>query len=38
MEVAGFIGFTTLGQTTMKIDYRDGLVSFSYNANRGYRF
>ncbi len=38
MEISGFIGFTALGQTTMKIDYRDGLVSFSYDANRGYRF
>lgn len=38
MDVSGFIGFTALGQTTMKIDYRDGLVSFSYDANRGYRF
>ena len=38
MEVAGFIGITALGQTTMKIDYRDGLVSFSYDANRGYKF
>jgi predicted aspartyl protease len=36
MEVSGFIGFTALGQTTMKIDYRDGLVSFNYDANRGY--
>jgi predicted aspartyl protease len=38
IEVSGFIGITALGQTTMKIDYRDGLVSFSYDANRGYRF
>jgi len=38
MEVSGFIGFTALGQTTMKIDYRDGLVSFSYDATRGYHF
>jgi len=38
MEVSGFIGFSALGQTTMKIDYRDGLVSFSYDATRGYHF
>jgi predicted aspartyl protease len=38
MEFAGFIGFTTLRQTTMKIDYRDGLVNFSYDADRGYRY
>lgn len=38
LDVSGFIGFTALGQTTMKIDYRDGLVNFSYDPNRGYRF
>jgi predicted aspartyl protease len=38
MDVSGFIGFTALGETTMKIDYRDGLVSFGYEANRGYKF
>jgi predicted aspartyl protease len=38
MDVSGFIGFTALGETTMKIDYRDGLVNFSYDANRGYKF
>jgi predicted aspartyl protease len=38
MDVSGFIGFTALGETTMKIDYRDGLVSFDYKANRGFRF
>jgi hypothetical protein len=37
LEIAGFIGFTTLGQLTMRIDYRDGLVKFDYNPNRGYR-
>jgi predicted aspartyl protease len=36
MEVSGFIGITALGQTTMSIDYRDGLVKFSYDANRGF--
>jgi hypothetical protein len=38
MEVAGFIGITALGQMTISIDYRDGLVKFAYDANRGYRF
>jgi predicted aspartyl protease len=38
MEVAGFIGITALGQLTISIDYRDGLVKFTYDANRGYRF
>jgi hypothetical protein len=38
MEVSGFIGITALGQVTTTIDYRDGLVKFSYDANRGYRF
>ena len=37
MEVAGFIGITALGQMTISIDYRDGLVKFAYDANRGYR-
>jgi predicted aspartyl protease len=38
MEVAGLIGITALGQMTISIDYRDGLVKFAYDANRGYRF
>lgn len=38
MEIAGFIGATTLGQVAMSIDYRDGLVKFAYDANRGYRY
>jgi predicted aspartyl protease len=38
MEVAGFIGITALGQMTISIDYRDGLMKFAYDANRGYRF
>jgi clan AA aspartic protease (TIGR02281 family) len=38
IDVSGFIGFTALGKTTMKIDYRDGLVSFTYEADRGYTF
>jgi predicted aspartyl protease len=37
MEVAGFIGITALGQMTISIDYRDGLMKFSYDANRGFR-
>jgi hypothetical protein len=37
MEVAGFIGFTALGQLTISIDYRDGLVHFAYDPNRGFR-
>jgi predicted aspartyl protease len=37
LEISGLIGFTTLGQLTMHIDYRDGLVKFDYNPNRGYR-
>jgi hypothetical protein len=32
------IGATTLGQVTMHIDYRDGLVKFDYDRNRGYHF
>jgi hypothetical protein len=38
MEVAGFIGITALGQMTISIDYRDGLMKFDYDAKRGYRF
>lgn len=37
-EVSGFIGITTLGQLTVKIDYRDGLIDFRYDANRGYKY
>ena len=36
LEVSGFIGITALGQTTMSIDYRDGLVKLSYDPKRGY--
>jgi predicted aspartyl protease len=36
LEVSGFIGATTLGQLTITIDYRDGLVHFAYDPNRGY--
>lgn len=38
MEVSGFIGYTALAQMTISIDYRDGLMKFAYDANRGYRF
>jgi predicted aspartyl protease len=37
-EVAGLIGITTLGQMTLTIDYRDGLVKFAYDAKRGYKY
>lgn len=36
LDVSGLIGITALGQTTMSIDYRDGLVKFSFDAHRGY--
>jgi len=38
MEIAGFIGATALGQVTMSIDYRDGLVNFNYDPKRGYKY
>lgn len=38
MEISGFLGATTLFQTTIHIDYRDGLVKFDYDPNRGYHF
>ncbi|MCL2661244.1 MAG: aspartyl protease family protein [Acidobacteriaceae bacterium] len=34
MEISGLIGIGALEQTTMNIDYRDGLVKFTYDANR----
>ncbi len=37
MEISGFIGASTLKLLTIHIDYRDGLVKFDYNPNRGYR-
>lgn len=36
MEISGFLGFTTLRLLTIHIDYRDGLVKFDYDQNRGY--
>jgi hypothetical protein len=38
LEISGFIGATTLRQLTIHIDYRDGLVKFDYDPNRGYKF
>jgi predicted aspartyl protease len=38
MEVSGFIGFSALAQMKIEIDYRDGLIHFSYDPNRGYKF
>jgi predicted aspartyl protease len=38
MEVSGFIGYTALAQMTISIDYRDGLMKFDYDPNRGYRY
>jgi hypothetical protein len=37
MEISGFIGYTALSQMTINIDYRDGLMKFSYDPNRGFR-
>lgn len=33
-EVSGFLGFTTLRVLDIKIDYRDALIDFSYDAKR----
>jgi tetratricopeptide (TPR) repeat protein len=33
-EVSGILGFTTLRLMSLKIDYRDGLVDFDYDAKR----
>ena len=38
MDIGGLIGITAIGQTTMSIDYRDGLVKFAYDPHRGYAF
>jgi hypothetical protein len=32
-EVSGILGFTTLYLLKVEIDYRDGLVHFTYNGN-----
>ncbi len=34
VEVAGFIGYTTVGILQMDIDYRDGLVNFTYDPKK----
>jgi hypothetical protein len=33
-EISGTLGFAMLGMLDIKIDYRDGLVDFSYNRKR----
>jgi predicted aspartyl protease len=38
MEISGLIGATALNLLTIHIDYRDGLVKFDYDPNRGYKF
>jgi predicted aspartyl protease len=38
LEISGFLGATTLRQLTIHIDYRDGLVKFDYDPNRGYKY
>jgi hypothetical protein len=37
MEISGFLGASTLYLLTTHIDYRDGLVKFDYDPNRGYK-
>jgi hypothetical protein len=36
-EISGMFGFDLLGLLVMRIDYRDGLMSFEYSADRGYQ-
>lgn len=36
LEIGGFVGFSALRFTIMQIDYRDGLVHFSYDRNLGF--
>ena len=31
-EISGFLGFTTLRVLDVKIDYRDALIEFKYDA------
>jgi predicted aspartyl protease len=38
MDISGFLGATTLNLLTIHIDYRDGLVKFDYDPDRGYKF
>jgi hypothetical protein len=35
IEISGFLGSTVLRQLTISIDYRDGLIRFDYDPNRG---
>lgn len=34
VEASGFVGFATFRMVEMKIDYRDGLVTFNYDPNK----
>jgi len=34
IEISGFLGFQTLGMLDITIDYRDGLVNFSYDPKK----
>ncbi|MEA2539650.1 MAG: hypothetical protein QOH35_1016 [Acidobacteriaceae bacterium] len=36
LDIAGFLGFSTLRLLTIHIDYRDGLVKFDYDSQRGF--
>ena len=36
LDIAGFLGFSTLRLLTIHIDYRDGLVKFDYDRQRGF--
>jgi predicted aspartyl protease len=38
LEISGFLGAKTLELLTIQIDYRDGLVKFDYDPNRGFKF
>ena len=37
MEVSGLIGYTALAHLTINIDYRDGLMKFTYDPSRGFK-
>jgi predicted aspartyl protease len=37
MEISGLIGYTALAHLTINIDYRDGLMKFIYDPNRGFK-
>ena len=36
VEIAGFLGFKTLRELVISIDYRDDLVKFAYDPNKGF--